>query len=285
MKESISNTELKDLLDVVNARYGYDYTGYSPSSIKRSIVYFMDTRQIPNILILKKLLLDNETLFGEFVRSVSITVTEMFRDPLYYKTLREKIIKRLATYPVIRVWVAGCATGEEAYSIAILLKEEGLLDRSVIYATDINQYSLAIGLQGAYPLKNMQLYTTNYLKAGGLNSFSEYYTAKYDSALFDSALKQKIVFSPHNLVTDKSFNEFQLITCRNVLIYFNNELQNKVIDLFYESLCSFGYLALGNRENLHCYKKKAFFTVIDKKEKIFMKKESTNLSAARQTQN
>lgn len=232
MKETINNTELKDLLDVLNTTYGYDYTGYSPSSIKRSIVYFMDTRQIPNILILKKLLLDNETLFGEFVRSVSITVTEMFRDPLYYKALREKIIKRLATYPVIRVWVAGCATGEEAYSIAILLKEEGLLDRSVIYATDINQYSLAIGLQGAYPLKNMQLYTTNYLKAGGLNSFSEYYTAKYDSALFDNALKQKIVFSAHNLVTDKSFNEFQLVTCRNVLIYFNNELQNNVIDLF-----------------------------------------------------
>lgn len=276
MKETINNTELKDLLDVVNACYGYDYTGYSSSSIKRSIVYFMDTRQIPNILILKKLLLDNEALFGEFVRSVSITVTEMFRDPLYYKTLREQIIRRLATYPVIRVWVAGCATGEEAYSIAIILKEAGLLERSVIYATDINQYSLAIGIQGAFPLKNMQLYTTNYLKAGGLNSFSEYYTAKYDSALFDNALKQKIVFSPHNLVTDRSFNEFQLISCRNVLIYFNTELQNKVIDLFYESLCPFGYLTLGSRENLHSYEKKAFFTVVDKKEKIFMKKERTN---------
>jgi chemotaxis protein methyltransferase CheR len=277
MKELINNTELKDLLDMVNTCYGYDYTGYSSSSIKRSIIYFMDTRQIPSILILKKLLLENEQLFGEFVRSVSITVTEMFRDPLYYKTLREKIIKRLATYPVIRVWVAGCATGEEAYSIAILLKEEGLLDRSVIYATDINQYSLAIGMQGAYPLKNMQLYTTNYLKAGGLNSFSEYYTAKYDSVLFDNSLKQKIVFSPHNLVTDRSFNEFQLITCRNVLIYFNNDLQNKVTDLLCDSLCPFGFLTLGNRENLHCYHKKDSFTVIDKKEKIFMKKESINL--------
>jgi chemotaxis protein methyltransferase CheR len=282
MKELINNTELKDLLEVVNTCYGYDYTGYSPSSIKRSIIFFMDTRQIPSILILKKLLLENETLFGEFVRSVSITVTEMFRDPLYYKTLREKIIRRLATYPMIRVWVAGCATGEEAYSIAIMLKEEGLLERSVIYATDINQYSLAIGMQGAYPLKNMQLYTTNYLKAGGLSGFSEYYTAKYDSVLFNNALKQKIVFSSHNLVTDRSFNEFQLVTCRNVLIYFNNELQNKVIDLLYESLCPFGFLSLGNRENLHCYHKKDSFTVIDKKAKIFMKKESINLAAGRQ---
>ena len=203
---------------------------------------------------------------------MSVTVTEMFRDPLFYKSLRKHIIKRLATYPFIKVWIAGCATGEEIYSIVILLQEEGLLSRSVIYATDINQKSLQVAKDGIYTVENMKSYTANYQKAGGTKSFSEYYKAKYNSVMFDKALKQNIVFAAHNLAVDKSFNEFQLIICRNVLIYFNQQLQNKVINLFYESLCPFGFLGLGNKESLLFSDARKHFEEIDNKEKIFMKK-------------
>jgi chemotaxis protein methyltransferase CheR len=196
----------------------------------------------------------------------------MFRDPLFYKSIRENVLKRLATYPVIRVWIAGCATGEEAYSIAILLKEEGLLERSVIYATDINQKSLNKAREGIYGMEHMQNYTRNYMLAGGEHSFSEYYTAKYNSVLFEKSLRKNIVFSVHNLSTDKSFNEFQLIICRNVMIYFNQQLQNRVFDLFHKSLCNFGFLALGNKESLLFYDNKNDFEEVDRKEKIYMKK-------------
>jgi chemotaxis protein methyltransferase CheR len=195
----------------------------------------------------------------------------MFRDPPFYKSLRETVLKRLATYPFIKVWIAGCATGQELYSIAILLREEELLSRSVIYATDINQKSLQVAKDGIYPLENMKSYTSNYQKAGGTKSFSEYYKAKYNSVIFDKALKQNIVFAPHNLSVDRSFNEFQLVVCRNVLIYFNQQLQNKVINLFYESLCPFGFLGLGNKESLLFSDKKKCFDEINRKEKIFMK--------------
>jgi chemotaxis protein methyltransferase CheR len=215
--------------------------------------------------------LKNEDTFEEFIRELSVTVTEMFRDPTFYKSLREKIIKRLATYPVIKIWIAGCATGEEVYSMAILLKEEGLLQRSIIYATDINQRSLQIAKDGIYPLASMKDYTTNYIRSGGTRPFSEYYLANYGSAIMDKSLRQNIVFSQHNLSLDRSFNEFQLILCRNVLIYFNQNLQDTVINLFHESLCTFGFLSLGNKESLLFTSKKSDFEEIDRKEKIFMK--------------
>ncbi|HWJ28353.1 MAG TPA: protein-glutamate O-methyltransferase CheR, partial [Flavisolibacter sp.] len=244
------NTELKELIESIRFVYGYDFRDYAEASFKRRISSFMTSRNIMTLSQLAKILLQDEKMLEGFIQEVSVTVTEMFRDPAFYKSLRTKVLKRLATYPFIKIWLAGCATGEEVYSVAILLHEEGLLSRSVIYATDINQKSLEIAKDGMYPVKNMITYTANYQKAGGSKSFSEYYKDKYNSVIFDKCLKQNIVFAPHNLAVDKSFNEFQLIICRNVLIYFNQQLQNRVIHLFYESLCPFGFLGLGNKESL-----------------------------------
>lgn len=266
-----NHADLKKLLDSIRFVYGYDFTEYAEASIRRRIDNFMGTRKIDAFDSLGKMILQDDKFFEEFVQDLSVTVTEMFRDPLFYKSLRENVLPRLATYPFIKVWVAGCATGEEVYSIAILLQEEGLLNRSVIYATDINQNSIQVAKEGVYSVKEMKEYTSNYQKAGGTKSFSEYYKSKYDSVMFDKSLKQNIVFSPHNLAVDKSFNEFQLIICRNVLIYFNQQLQNKVITLFYDSLCTFGFLGLGNKESLLFADTRKCFEEIDRKEKIYMK--------------
>lgn len=268
---NFDNNEFKDLLESIKNKYGYDFTEYAESSIKRRIENFMVYIKIKDLKTLNKIILNDEKIFEEFVQNLSVTVTEMFRDPIFYKSLRSIVMPRLASYPFIKIWIAGCATGEEVYSIAILLKEEGLLERSVIYATDINQKSLQIAKEGLYSIENMKSHTINYQKSGGTKSFSEYYKSKYDSVMFDKSLKQNIVFSPHNLAIDKSFNEFQIIICRNVLIYFNQKLQNKVINLFYESLCTLGFLCLGNKESLLFSDKKTNFYEIDKKEKIFMK--------------
>jgi chemotaxis protein methyltransferase CheR len=269
----IDNKELKKLLESILYIYGYDFTEYAEASVIRRINNFMITKKIETMEKLGKMILQDEKLFEEFVQHISVTVTEMFRDPSFYKSLRENVMGRLATYPFIKIWVAGCATGEEVYSIAILLKEEGLLNRSVIYATDINQKSLQIAKEGIYALENMKSHTTNYQKSGGVKSFSEYYKAKYNSVIFDKSLKQNIVFSPHNLAVDRSFNEFQLIICRNVLIYFNQQLQNNVISLFYESLCTLGFLGLGSKESLLFSENRKHFGEIDRKEKIFVKKQ------------
>jgi chemotaxis protein methyltransferase CheR len=261
----------KEFLESIRFIYGYDFTDYAESSVKRRIVHFMEGRRIDSIDKLAKLLLKDENTFEEFVQELSITVTEMFRDPSFYKSLREKVLKRLATYPVIKIWIAGCATGEEVYSLAILLKEEGLLQRSIIYATDINQKSLQMAKQGVYPVEHMKVYTKNYLESGGRESFSIYYIAKHNAVLFDPALKENVVFSPHNLAADKSFNEFQLIICRNVLMYFNQHLQDTVVNLFHESLCMFGFLGLGDKESLLFSGRKDCFEETDSKEKIYRK--------------
>lgn len=266
--------DFRELLESIRFVYGYDFTDYSEASVRRRIDHFMLSRKMTTITDLAKLILQDEKQFELFIREISVTVTEMFRDPAFFKSIREKVLQRLATYPFIKIWIAGCATGEEIYSLAILLKEEDLLSRSLIYATDINQNSIQIAKDGVYSIQNMQSYTFNYQKSGGKKSFSEYYKSKYNSVIFDKSLKENIVFAAHNLAVDKSFNEFQLIICRNVLIYFNQQLQNKVINLFYESLCPFGFLGLGNKESLLFSDKKVFFEETDRKEKIFMKKNS-----------
>lgn len=267
----MAQKEILELLHVVREQYDYDFTDYAEASITRRIQLFMDSHKFKNIKDLTAALVSDEGFFELFIQNASVTVTEMFRDPEFYKSLRNKIMPRLATYPIIKIWVAGCATGEEAYSIAILLKEEGLYKRSIIYATDINQQSIRISKEGIYHINKMKDYTKNYIKSGGKKSFSDYYKANFDSVIMSKNLKENIVFSPHNLTVDKSFNEFQLIICRNVLIYFNQKLQNKIFNLFYESLCPFGFLGLGNKESLLFSDKKNKFGEIDKKEKIYIK--------------
>jgi len=263
--------EIRELLESIRFMYGYDFTEYAEASIKRRIDYFMGLHKIDSLKVLGKMLLRDEAVFEQFIQEVTVNVTEMFRDPAFYKSLRRHVVERLATYPFIKVWIAGSSTGEEVYSIAILLKEEGLLQRSVIYATDINQRALQSAREGIYRMDQMKAYTVNYQKSGGKNAFSDYYVSKYNAVLLDKSLRENIVFSVHNLTIDKSFNEFQLILCRNVLIYFNQDLQNKVINLFYESLCPFGFLGLGNKESLLFTDRKRQFEEVDKKERIFMK--------------
>jgi chemotaxis protein methyltransferase CheR len=267
----MNNKEYRQFLESVRFVYGYDFTEYAEASVIRRISAFMESNKVSSVKDLGRMVLKDESAFEQFIQEITVNVTEMFRDPLFYKSLRKNVISRLATYPFIKVWIAGCSTGEEVYSMAILFREEGLLDRTVIYATDINQDALQKAREGISSINTMKNYTENYLKAGGKNSFSDYYKAKYNSVLWDKTLRQNIVFSVHNLAMDKSFNEFQLILCRNVLIYFNQALQSKVISLFYESLCPFGFLALGNKESLLFAEKRNCFEEIDKKEKIFMK--------------
>src|SRR6218665_511217 len=211
-ESSITVEELEKLLDTLYMHFGYDFKGYAASSLKRRVAHFMSANRIDSMARLNERIMESRLFSEDLIRELSVTVTELFRDPFYYKTLREQATGRLATYPVIRVWVAGCATGEEAYSLAILLKEEGLLERTIIYATDINPRSVETARRGIYPLSSMKQYTANYMAAGGTRSLSEYYLAKYDSVLMDRSLAERIVFSTHNLVSDTVFNEFHLIT-------------------------------------------------------------------------
>ncbi len=272
MVETLENEKesLAQMMAILYRHYGFDFRNYAPSSAGRRVKYFMKTHQLEDgVSGLTKLLLSDEEVFAQFVQEFTVNVTEMFRDPKFFLSLRENVLPRLASYPLLKFWVAGCSTGEEVYSLAIMLKEEGLLDRSLIYATDLNPKVIHNAKKGIFSLELMRDYTANYMAAGGKNAFSDYYIAKYGSALFDKSLQKHMVFSTHNLATDGSFNEFQMIMCRNVLIYFNQTLQNKVIKLFYESLGNFGYLALGSRESLLFSDHRLDFRETDRKQKIF----------------
>lgn len=263
--------ELTHLLNALRTRYGYDFTGYAKSSLKRRIAHYMQTRRVPDLATLEARLLNNEEHFEEFIQELSVNVTEMFRDPEFYRSLRTNVVPRLATYPFIKVWIAGCATGEEAMSIAILLHEEGLLKSTRIYATDINQKALLAASKGMFPIDSMRLYTENYVRSGGTAEFSSYYHAHHNVVKFDEELMQNIVFAPHNLAVDQSFNEFELVLCRNVLIYFDNGLQDRAIGLFHESLAHFGFLGLGSRESLMFKTNRPDFSDVDKANNIYMK--------------
>jgi chemotaxis protein methyltransferase CheR len=246
----VNDEQIEELLSDLLERYGYDFTGYSRASLRRRIHRLFSLDKALSFAEFRFKLNDDSTYFRRFVEQITVNVTEMFRDPSFFKTLRNEVLPRLGTYPLIRIWIAGCSTGEEAFSIAILLKELKLLHKSLIYATDLNPAVLEKAAQGMFALSQMKQYSENYILSGGISDFSTYYTAKYSLAKFDPELSRKIIFSTHNLVSDHSFNEFQLILCRNVLIYFDRELQHQVIDLFDESLEELGYLALGTKETL-----------------------------------
>lgn len=238
---------LADALEV----YGYDFTGYSRASLKRRIVRLYEMDKFVSFAEYRYRIRTDSNYFKRFLEEITINVTEMFRDPDFYRDLRTEILPKLGTYPFIRIWVAGCSTGEEAYSVAIILKELNLLHKSLIYATDINSSVLETASKAIISLNKLKLYTENYIEAGGAADFSDYYTASYSLGKLKDELKSKIIFSTHNLVTDNSFNEFQLILCRNVLIYFDRALQNQVFELFDGSLEKFGYLALGTKETIN----------------------------------
>ncbi|MHA6697336.1 CheR family methyltransferase [Chryseobacterium sp. A301] len=248
--ESFEDEHIELLLSDILELYGYDFTGYSRASLKRRIVRLFALDKFVSFAEYRYRIRTDKSYFKRFLEEITINVTEMFRDPEFYKNLREEILPKLRTYPFIRIWIAGCSTGEEAYSVAILLKELKLLDKSLIYATDLNSAVLETASQAMIPLNKLKLYTENYLASGGTEQFSDYYSANYSLGKLSSELKSKIIFSTHNLVTDHSFNEFQLILCRNVIIYFDRELQNGVFTLFDQSLETFGYIALGTKESL-----------------------------------
>ncbi|MET3535020.1 CheR family methyltransferase [Chryseobacterium limigenitum] len=246
----VKDEEVEYLIKDVYAMYGYDFSEYSRASFKRRINRICLIDRFTSFAELRYTLLNDPEYLKRFVEEITVNVTEMFRDPAFFKTLREKILPQLGTYPLIRIWAAGCSTGEEAYSIAILLKEANLYHKSLIYGTDLNPSVLETARSGIFPLQQMKLYSENYMLSGGKKDFSEYYTANYDSVRFDKSLQEKLILSTHNLVSDSSFNSFQLIICRNVLIYFDRGLQERVFRLFDNSLENLGYLALGSKETL-----------------------------------
>lgn len=246
----VKDEEVEYLIKDVYAMYGYDFSEYSRASFKRRVNRICLIDRFTSFAELRYTILNDPEYLKRFVEEITVNVTEMFRDPIFFKTLREKILPQLGTYPLIRIWVAGCSTGEEAYSIAILLKEANLYHKSLIYGTDLNPSVLETARAGVFPLQQMKLYSENYMLSGGKKDFSDYYTANYDSVRFDKSLQEKLILSTHNLVSDSSFNSFQLIICRNVLIYFDRGLQERVFRLFDDSLENLGYLALGSKETL-----------------------------------
>jgi chemotaxis protein methyltransferase CheR len=265
----IKEEELTILLADIKNKYGYDFNDYTKASLTRRVNRIFIIDRIPSFAELLYKVLNNTEFFGYFLEAVTVNVTEMFRDPSFYIALKEKVFPQLATYPFIRIWHAGCSTGEEVYSMAILLKEYGLLHKSILYATDINQEVLEKAKKGIFPISTMKSYSENYINAGGSQQFSDYYTANYGYTQFDTELTKRMVFSPHNLASDQSFNEFNLIVCRNVFIYFNRNLQNTVFGLFRKSLAPLGYLALGSKESIRFSEHHKYFTEVDRKNKIW----------------
>lgn len=242
--------DLEEIIHLVHIRYGYDFSAYARASLLRRVARCMTIAGFKSTFELKYHLTNKPDFFSWFLETLTVNVTEMFRDPAFYRDLREKVLPTLASYPIIKIWHAGCATGEEVYSMSILLDEAGLLNRTRLYATDLNPLNLERARQGIIPLKQMKEYTANYIKSGGESDFSSYYTAHYDNAIIHKEYRKSVVFAQHNLAADQVFNEFQLICCRNVMIYFNPELQNRAVRLFYNSLPPLGYLALGLKESL-----------------------------------
>jgi chemotaxis protein methyltransferase CheR len=261
-----------DLLTVgIYEAYGFDFRRYSRPSFRRRIARRVEAEGLVSISGLLERVLHDPACMQRLLADLSVNVSAMFRDPGFFRVFRAKVVPLLRTYPFLRVWNAGCSTGEETLSVAILLKETGLYDRTRIYATDMNEATLNQARARAYPIAKMREYTENYISAGGTRSFSEYYVADGDRVLFQPSLTENVVFAQHNLVTDRSFNEFHVIMCRNVMIYFDRELQNRVHHLLYDSLAPFGVLGLGSRETLDFVKHREAYEQLDDTERLYRK--------------
>jgi chemotaxis protein methyltransferase CheR len=270
-RDDVDEIELELLLEGVYRCYGFDFRQYAPASLRRRVWRRVHAEGLTTLSALQDKLLHDPACMERLLLDLSINVTAMFRDPSFYIAFREKVVPLLRTYPFTRIWLAGCSTGEEVYSLAILLQEEGVAERARLYATDINESVLDRARAGVFPLDKMREYTQNYIKAGGQTAFSEYYVAKYDGAQFQRSLVDNVVFAQHNLVSDRSFNEFNVIVCRNVMIYFDRALQDQVHRLFYESLMTFGVLALGAKESIGFSPFESRYEDIDANERLYKK--------------
>jgi chemotaxis protein methyltransferase CheR len=265
------NIELQLLLQAIYLKYGYDFRNYAKASIRRRVEQFMRKENLISFSEMQHKVLYDVAFFDRLLLELSVNVTEMFRDPNFYRSFRHNVVPFLKKQPFLKIWHAGCASGEEVYSMSILLKEEGLYNKAQIYATDMNQVILNQAKEGIYPINRLKLYTENYQKAGGKESFSDYYIAHYDHVVMNKSLKENILFSDHNLATDGVFGEMHVIFCRNVLIYFNRDLQNRALGLFNDSLINHGILCLGSKESIRFSEHSNIFVDIDKDEKIYAK--------------
>ncbi len=273
MPEAVEDIEIQLLLEALFQRYHYDFRHYARASIKRRLVQARMQLGFATISAMQERVLHDPALLPRLLDYLTVQVSEMFRDPSYFRALREKVLPHLSTYPSLKVWIAGSSTGEEVYSLAILFKEEGLYDRTLFYATDINPEALAAAQAGVYTLDRIRKFTENHQKSGGKSSLSDYYTAAYGRAVFDKSLRNNVVFSDHSLVTDAVFAEMHLISCRNVMIYFDRPLQDRAIGLFRESLARKGFLGLGSKESLRFSSHAAAFSEFVGGEKIYQRRE------------
>lgn len=268
-EQELEKIEIDLLLEGIYRQYGHDFRQYAYASLKRRIYGVMHAEKVSSISALQEKTLHDPVCMKRFLLSVSVNVTAMFRDPGFFLAFRQRVIPQLRTYPFVRVWHAGCSTGEEVYSMAILLHEEGLYDRCRIYATDMDEAVLKQAMAGIFPLEAVKGYEANYRHAGGQGSFADYFTSGYGSALFRASLRDNMVFSPHNLAMESSFNEFHVILCRNVMIYFAKPLQQRVHNLLYDSLAMFGVLGIGSRESLHFTPHEDAYEALDREAKLY----------------
>jgi chemotaxis protein methyltransferase CheR len=266
----ISHAQVHELIDIVRKVHGFDFAGYTKASLKRRLTRIMLLNKF-EFYDLKHVLINNADFFQSFLEEITVNVTEMFRDPSFYRAVNDQVVPYLSTYQHAKIWSAGCSTGEEVYSMAILLKEAGLGNKSFIYGTDINTEVLREARRGIYSLRNIKSYAENYQFTGLKGSITDHFTILYDAASIHNELKQNTLFSVHNLISDTVFNEFQMISCRNVFIYFETYLQERILDLFYKSLCPLGYLCLGSKETIRSEAFKSKFKVINQKENIYQK--------------
>lgn len=271
LASGVEQAEVEGLIAAIQQRYGYDFAHYARASFLRRVRHAMSEEQLTSVSALQSKLLRDPFMMRRFIAHLSVHVTSMFRDPDFYQTLRRLVIPWLRTYPFVRIWHAGCATGEEVYSMCIVLEEEGLYDRCRIYATDLSEVVLHRAQLATYPLGLVQRFTENYQKGGGRRDFSRYYTADQENAIIHEPLRRNVVFSLHNLASDGSFNEFHLVCCRNVLIYFDETLQERVLSLLDGSLARGGYLALGRRETLNLSSLKDRYQEVEPSSRLYRK--------------